>query len=216
MRIKSSETIAGQPTLAMRKFLKGMQGYIGTAETIAEHFKVNNITANQIMQDLLKEEYIETHRDIEHWQNTIKGNALANATARKPINRKTADRLLKEFLERVREVNDGNYAYRVKQVIIFGSYLSDSPTLGDIDLSLVLEKRYNNAEQNNKLEKERINAAHQRGKTFKTYLEQLFWPHEEVLKYLKNRSPSISLHEEENEKVLIPSKILFDNTNSTQ
>ncbi|GLV55918.1 hypothetical protein KDH_27620 [Dictyobacter sp. S3.2.2.5] len=213
MRIKSSDVIAGQPAFAMRTFLKGMQGYIGTAETIAEHFHTDMATANQIMLALLHEEYIEPDRDQDHWHNSIKGNALVNATARKPITRTTADRLIAEFLARVGEINAGPYAYRITKVILFGSYLSEQPTLGDIDLSLVIEKRYPDPKQQEKLEKERIQAAHQQGKQFHTFLQQLFWPRQEVLQHLKHRSPSLSLHEEEIEHILaqpVPSSILFE------
>jgi hypothetical protein len=44
------------------------------------------------------------------------------------------------------------------------------------------------------------------------------WPQQEVLLLLKNRSPSLSLHDEGQEQVLarqIPSRILFDSVSST-
>jgi hypothetical protein len=106
---------------------------------------VDAATAEQIQRGLLEEGYIEPSGSPfgpEHWHLTLKGSALANARARKPITRKTAERLIEEFLARVREVNAGDYAYRVRRVIVFGSFLSDSADLGDVDLSIELEDRY--------------------------------------------------------------------------
>ena len=223
MRIKSDDIIAGQPALAIRKFLKGCQNHHGQIDTIVEGLKLDITTATQVFQDLLREGYIELsdppdapHRNSERWHNTIKGNALANATARKPIKRSTADKLIQEFLQRIKEINGSNdYAYRIKRVLIFGSYLSNSPTLGDIDLSIELEHRYNDPKQREEHRKQRVKAARQQGKEFYSYLEELVWPYKEVLQRLKNRSPSLSIHDaaEENITDHIPTKILFDTTN---
>jgi predicted nucleotidyltransferase len=122
--------------------------------------------------------------------------------------------LLQEFLQRVEKINSSDdYAYYIKQVILFGSYLSDNPTLGDIDLSLVLEFRDDDLEKRSKHLDERTDLAEKQGRYFKGFLESLAWPYEEVIRFLKNRSPSISLHNEQHERVLsrdIPSKMIFD------
>jgi hypothetical protein len=174
-----------------------------------------------VFQELCRQEYIEpvpqSHPFFRanqcQWFTTIKGNALASATARKPITRQTADRLIAEFLDRVRQVNTGDYAYRVKQVIVFGSYVSARPTLGDIDLSLVLEDRYQDREARKIGHEARVAAAMEAGRHFRDYMETLTWPEREVLLLLKGHSPSLSLCHERIEQVLkrnIPSKMLFD------
>jgi predicted nucleotidyltransferase len=74
------------------------------------------------------------------WSTTIKGNALAMASAAGPVLRKTAERLLAEFLDRVKEVRESDtYLYRVKRVILFGSMLDqDRSHVNDIDLVVEL------------------------------------------------------------------------------
>src|SRR5689334_21940723 len=108
MRIQTSDIIAGQPALAIRKLLKNRDGTISTA---VESLQVDHVIAKQVLDDLSLEGYItftaplNTREDRLDWQNTIKGHALANATARKAITRVKAEQLLTAFLERIKEIN---------------------------------------------------------------------------------------------------------------
>jgi hypothetical protein len=220
MRIQSDNLIVGQPALAIRKLLRQERG---TFATLTEVLGIDLLQARQVYEELRTEGYIEPQdlpltgqADDGSWQTTVKGNALAHATARKPITRRTADRLVEEFLNRVKEVNAcDNYVYRVKQVILFGSYLSDSPTLGDVDLAVALECRYDDARKRERQSQERIEQALRKGKSFRTLFEQVTWPYVEVLTILKGHSPSLSLHDVQIEQILsqpIPSKVLFEAT----
>src|SRR5581483_5665468 len=175
MRITSMETIAGQLAFSMRKL---MQRREGNQETIAEVLKLDASDAERVFQDLCTENYIEpldpidpSETDRTRWRTTIKGNALAHATARKPITRRTAERLIHAFLNRVNEINScEDYIYSVKQVIIFGSYLSDSPTLGDIDLAVTIECKYDDPETRGRKIRERIKHVQLEGKRFRNML----------------------------------------------
>jgi predicted nucleotidyltransferase len=105
--------------------------------------------------------------------------------------------------------------YRIKQVILFGSYLGDSPTFGDVDLAVSLEFRYDDARKRERQSQERIEYALRKGKSFRTPFEQVSWPYQEVFTILKGRSPTLSLHDVRIEQILsqpIPSKVLFDAT----
>lgn len=54
------------------------------------------------------------------------------------ITRKKADELILKLLERAKEINTSTdkykYPYKVKRIIVFGSYLSEKEHLGDIDI----------------------------------------------------------------------------------
>jgi len=229
MRIQSSDLIAGQPAPTIRKLMRmGREYGPGTSgispEYVAEILAADLPTTLLVLKDLCRLGYVEPvsppapKEEDQFWYTTVKGNALANATARKPISRKTADRLIQEFLIRVQHINAGDYAYRVKRVIVFGSYLSDAPTMNDVDLSLDLEDRYQDVEARKKGHEARIAAAEEAGRHFKDYVQVLVWPQQEVYLYLKHHSPSLSFHEEEREQVLAqhhPSKIIFDADVST-
>lgn len=221
MRISSADTIAGQPAMAIRELFKKTQMYIGTLSYIANQLHVDQKTAREIFDTLCAEGYIEPvetpHNADEndtYWRTTLNGNSLAIATARKPITRQTAERLLSEFLQRVKEINDcADYAYYVKKVVIFGSYLSDRSDLGDIDLAIWIEHRYSDMRERSRSCQQRIELALQNGRRFKTFWAEWSWPYTEVIRFLRNRSPSISIHDLKEEGILstsIPSKILFD------
>ncbi len=222
MRINSADTIAGQPALAIRQLFKKTKDSGGTISDIVSQLHVDQKTAQQTFETLCAEGYIEptetpryADEDNTHWQTTLKGNTLALATARKPITRKTAERLVKEFLHRVEEINACNdYIHYVQQVLVFGSYLSDSPTLGDVDLAVELAFRHNDIEKRGECAKKRIEFALQHGKQFRSSFAQLTWPYIEVLQLLKKHSPSISLHDLRDEQILsatsAPSQILFE------
>lgn len=212
MRIQSNDLIVGQPALTIRKLLRNRTHI--RVDTIIDILDVDLETARQILKDLATEGYIEASESFEGmWHTTMQGNALANAKAGKPITRRTADRLIEEFIMRVNEINAcDDYAYRVVQVVIFGSYLGDSPTLGDVDLSIELSQRYDDPQGHERHRKARIEHALQQGRNFPTFVHQLSWPEQEVWHILKGRSRGLSLHDEKHERVLsrpIPSKILF-------
>jgi DNA-binding MarR family transcriptional regulator len=81
MRISSTDTIAGQPALAIRELLKKTQTYGGTLSDIANQLHVDQKTAQEIFDTLCAEGYIEPvetpdnadENDI-YWQNTLNGN----------------------------------------------------------------------------------------------------------------------------------------------
>ena len=227
MRIQPGEMIVGQPALTVRKLMQYGRAFGPTTSgnpmaTIVEVLGLDLSMARQVYQDLCREGYIEPvpeHHlfyEPDHWFTTIKGNALANASARKPITRRTAERLIEEFLARVREVNASEYAYLVGRVILFGSCLSDereAPTVGDVDLSIVLVARYSGPDQQFAAHNARVEVAMQAGRVFGDSMHMILWSEQEVWLKLKNRSPSLSLHNEEREQVLrrgIPSRILYD------
>ena len=100
--------------------------------------------------------------------------------------------------------------YKITKVIIFGSYLSNKQRINDIDLAVRILPKYDNDEQLIRNE-ERRDETENNGRYFSNYIDRLFFPENEVLKYLKNRSRAISLHKDSDgilEK--IEQKVIFD------
>jgi hypothetical protein len=103
--------------------------------------------ARRLLTDLDRLGYIITSEG-EHWEATVKGKALASATAAKPLRRATVGRLISELLERVREVNkDDLWAYRVDTVAVFGSVVTAKLRPNDIDIACRLRPRWQDAER---------------------------------------------------------------------
>lgn len=77
---------------------------------------------------------------------------------------------------------------------MFGSYLGDGERLGDIDIAIKITPKESDPDRLVKLVRARSSEARDNGRHFGNYTQELFWPQEEVLKFLKSRSRSISIH----------------------
>ncbi len=137
------------------------------------------------------------------------------ASAAKPVLSKTADSVLVKFMERVQIVNfDSNFLVKVKKVLIFGSYLTQSPKINDIDIAVELAWKENHpkvkGENKADIAVEHARNAARKGRRFSTYVDELCWPDQEVKLFLKARSRTISLHTTE-DKILdqVESKLYF-------
>jgi predicted nucleotidyltransferase len=130
------------------------------------------------------------------WITTMRGNALAQASFGKPINRATAERHLAQVVERAATYNaNANYLLSVKEILVFGSYLDpDMDRLGDLDLSVTAVRRETDGERHVDRVLEYARASDRR---FGAFIEQLFWPSRELIMILKNRSPAISITNED-------------------
>jgi len=87
---------------------------------------------------------------------------------------------LREFMERVREVNvNPHYLYKVKEVVLFGSYLTLRERINDIDVAVEVGPKYGAAEQEERNGRRRREAIDQ-GKHFSHFIDEMFWPEIEV------------------------------------
>lgn len=104
----------------------------------------------------------------ERW-GPEKARMLHIASAAKPTKRVTADRLLREFLGCVEHMNaDEALMHRVSEVVVFGSDLTESSDLGDID-------ERNRGRDRMESAKERVEVSRAAGGSFPMQGE-LFWP----------------------------------------
>jgi hypothetical protein len=197
MQIKSSDEMFGLPVMKLREFFRKYTND-WDVENVMYFFDFDREKADTLMIKLEGEGYIEKgnkFRDKQQWVNSIKGNALAVASAAKPILRTTAEKKVNEFLVRVKEVNKNEYyLYKIKKDILFGSYLGEAEQLGDIDLAVEIVPKENDGGKFQKLAQERSKKAKHNGRQFNNIVEEVYWPQTEALKYLKSRSRSISIH----------------------
>jgi len=150
-------------------------------------------------ETFLEQKYIQfcEERDGRSWYEvTIEGNTIAHASAAKPISRKTAEKKLNEFMQRVQEINcNQEYAYIISTVVLFGSVLSDAPNVNDVDLAVKLKRRVDDDKIFREMVEKRKQVAMSKGKVFRTFFEQTLWAQQEIYLFLKARSRAISLHE---------------------
>lgn len=142
------------------------------------------------------------------WAATIKGNALAQASFGRPITRATATRHLAEVLERARGYNaDPSRLLTVAEIRVFGSYLDPAiDRLGDLDLAVSAVRRETNGDRY----VDRVLAYSQAsGRRFDMFHQQLIWPLRELRMILKNRSPAISITDEDISKITDRCEVVY-------
>jgi predicted nucleotidyltransferase len=196
MHVDSKSQIAGVPSLRVREFLLRAEDRTWPLESVAKRLDLSEAQAAELAAELLRLDYIEpTPSDTNYYRRTLAGSAFSQASAARPLTRETARRKLDEFLERVREVNrDDRLAYRVRRVVVFGSYLTERERINDVDVAVDLEKRYAD-DEDMAVRQARIRETDAAGRQFASYAERVFWPQIEVLLRLKARSRAISLHD---------------------
>ena len=199
MRIKSDENVAGFPARKIREFLRQSVDVLSVRHA-TKTLEINTKEAMQLLKCLERDGFLKrnpTSRnpdDERTWKRTIKGGALANALFSAPVARKSADKTLTEFLSRVRKVNcDSRFLYQVRKVVVFGSFLSDAPFVGDLDLAVDLCPKERDSRKHSKLIRARADEAASCGKRFRNFVEGFRFAEDEVLMFLKARSRILQL-----------------------
>ena len=154
--------------------------------------------AKQVLSALEREGYLSRagrHEGHDLYETTLKGNQLAGANLR-PISRATAERTLRAFMQRVGAVNSNcDYLETITGVIVFGSFLSPSEELGDVDVGIEIERKPMGDEVFMQLAEARRQLAQERGRRFRNLSEWVTWPTTEMWLFLKSRARQLSIHD---------------------
>jgi predicted nucleotidyltransferase len=114
------------------------------------------------------------------------------------VRRETADRLIKELLQRVEIMNASTdkyaFPYKVKRLILFGSYLTDKPVLGDIDVFYEFQSNWEDKDFEEKQEYFR-KLYYKETSAHRYWAEDYCYDYIKTQKYIKNRSKSLSIHQ---------------------
>ncbi|MFL6194511.1 MAG: hypothetical protein ACJ75H_10090 [Thermoanaerobaculia bacterium] len=168
-----------------------------TIESVVSILRISRPNAIRLIEELSRRGLIESikHGGESYWQKTLTGRALALATAAGGIKRRTADKVFSAFLERVEEVNNNPYyLYKVRTVVLFGSYLNDVANVGDIDLAIDLVMKESDPGTGAEMIRMRGDEAQENGRQFSTFMAKLLFANTEVWRFLKSRSRTLSLH----------------------
>ncbi|MEK7801870.1 MAG: hypothetical protein AAB276_05390 [Pseudomonadota bacterium] len=137
--------------------------------------------------------------DIEaSYANTVKGNAMAQASFLPSITRTKAQAIVAALIARAQQVNqDPYYFHCVSAIQVFGSYITNAPMLNDIDIipTIGWKSRFRDDKIKNELSQARSHLACRNGRQFSNIVENIYWPQTEVLLFLRARSPRINFHE---------------------
>jgi predicted nucleotidyltransferase len=208
VRIDAQSLVGGYPALQMRRLVRTLNDrlYWGL-EVVPSFLHTSEIDASRVVAALEAHGLARARRGkgAKAWTTTQLAQSFACATAAKPITRRTAEAALAAFLERVQRVNrDDLFLAKVTRVIVFGSYLQkDLARLGDVDIAVELEAKALRGETLQNLNMQRVAQLERQGRRFRNVLDRAMWWQTEVLRFLKGRSRSISLHDYKVDRELI-------------
>lgn len=198
MRITKEEVVAGHSAVQVRGFLRRFDGKFFMRYAVERVMRLKSEEAEKFINEMVALELIEPTTPFDNeaaFEVAERGLALANTTAAKPIYRRTAERVLREFVDRVHAVNASKeYAFRISGVVLFGSMLSCTDRLGDVDVAIDLKPRFSDPIRRKQLCNRRRHLAQEQGRVFSSATSWALWPRDEVLIQLKARSRSLSLH----------------------
>ena len=217
MRIDPKSMIGGFSALVVRKTLRNLR--------IWDQWKVTDLekaaalapgTGGELVKALQAEGLIESYaRGI--WCVTQLGRRFSVASAAKPVTRATAERALKEFLDRVGQVNrDPYFLGKVVRVVLFGSMLKpEVDRLSDVDVAVELatkETDFDRAREQNYARAEKLE---EQGQRFQNFLDRELCWFFETRHFLKGGSRVIAMADYKTEKALVlavPHRVLLDET----
>jgi predicted nucleotidyltransferase len=214
MRIDPKGTVAGWPSLAVRRTLRRLgTGFDWTLGELESAASVQAGEGRALIEALLSEGLIEAAgRDA--WNLTQAGRTFSSATAAKRVTRATAEKALQEFLGRVEQVNNDPYFLgKVTRVVLFGSMLKpEVERLSDVDVAVELAPKEADFDRARARNYERAEKLAAEGHRFRNFLEQEFCWHLEVFGFLKGRSRVIALADYAAEKSFVlkaPHRVLL-------
>jgi hypothetical protein len=88
---------------------------------------------------------------------------------------------------------DPRFLARVEKAIVFGSYLSGGDRLGDVDVAVHLVPRSADPKKHREANDRRVAEEEQKGRRFRSFLDQAFWWEQEAMLFLRNRRRGLSL-----------------------
>jgi hypothetical protein len=193
--------VAGvDPDVARRLARACHGGHSYPTSVVATWSQASSEDADELLSRLAEAGFLE--RRVQHWDGidhvewatTVRGGALANASFLKPMTRDKAQSLLQGVLARANSYNaDPTKPMWVQRIAVFGSFLDrDAVDFGDLDLQVELVDR-----PADDLVESKLAYARASGRSFSTFMDQLFWAEKEARQVLKNRSGYISIHTED-------------------
>jgi len=213
MHLDKSSLFFGYPASLIRKVFRELRGGDVDVRYFSRHMGINKADAVRLVNKLIKEGYLKRTTSIRNYKTvstTVKGNSLAMASFAPPITRQTANKKIAELIERAKIVNKSNdHLYKVKRIAVFGSYLTDKDKINDIDIDIILERKFTDEIQKEK-EDACIKRAISEGKVFRNFVEQLFYPTYHTQKFLKQHSRAFSLHYEDKILKNVEYKIVYE------
>ena len=115
MRIQPDDLVVGFPAKQIRKFLRQNVQFL-SVDDVTKVLRLTGKSALRLMETLEQKGFIEKNTFApdpdKNWRHTIKGGVLSKALFCAPVSRRSAEKALIEFMDRVKKVNeDGRFLF---------------------------------------------------------------------------------------------------------
>jgi hypothetical protein len=197
MRIRPDDLVVDFPAKQIRKLLRQSDQFL-SVDDVTKVLGLRGKSALRLLEALEHQGFVKKNTSApdpnKNWKHTLKGGALSNALFSSAVSRRNGEKALIEFMDRVGEVNEnGRFLFRVRKVLVFGSFLTESSTIGDLDIAIDLVPKEPDARKHSELVQARANDAELSGKRFRNFIQRLDFAAQEVRSHLKARSRIIQL-----------------------
>lgn len=200
MNLTDIPIVSGLEGKTLRTILRELRGGFSTEKraeaVIAKIAGVSALRASVMFAGLLERGLMAKDEDLgDVYTTSTQGNAVAAATAARPVRREKAEKHLEGLVARVRALNDADdVPFRVTRLGVFGSFITTKERVNDIDVAIDLAPRFNDHKQQSKAERVFMEAAQAKGVQLPCGVERLFWPRNRVLILLRARSHLLNFH----------------------
>jgi hypothetical protein len=224
MRANDLDVLAPRSRRAVRDFCRRTGNDSSfTPEAVIGHFGAdvtNELLANDVIEPARKRIYSrhEEEKDGEiiagHYRLTRRGRRMAHVRLQNPIPRAKGDEVVADLLKRALTINRNRALLcYVRRITVVGSYLTDSPDLGDVDIGVDIDRKIDCYEKFQAKASARARAIAP-FRYFCCSFEYADFMKREVLLLLKNRSRYISLIRDY-EYLDTPKRVIFSDKKRT-
>jgi hypothetical protein len=200
MRVSADEVICGVPALAARELMlryccarpaESACGVLGVCRAAARDRLARFEAAGYLVRA-----NSESPVSGAMWLTTSLGSALAQASFGRPVSRATAGRHLEQVVARARAYNaDPGRLLTIAKITVLGRGLDPAGCFsGGLEVAVSVVRRDSDRE----LYVRKVLAyARASGRRFDALHELIYWPDRELRMVLKNRSPAISITDDD-------------------
>ena len=193
MKNDRAAVIAGYPLKTVRDLLRRLSCDTANASWFALRLKISEEDARRVIASLLEAGFLElANNDPEKpaYRVSRTGVTLAAAVLTKRLDRAKAKTIVAALLDRADTINaDPDLTHRIAAIEAFGSYVTDTNDIGDIDIVVTLEFK----KEKGDIVAASISRWRATGPSNLSYVEKACFGQIEVTRKLRARNPYIGI-----------------------
>ena len=215
--ISRDQLIAGRPAVEVRAVMRLLRHTAFTIRALAVEVGISDQQADALIAGLARDGLVELCDEVTYvrmasgeshsplpplWTVSLTGSALARARIGRPMLQAKAEALLAEVLERAKAASESDvWLDRITKIVLYGSLeQTDKSHVGDIDLAIWLERRYDRDEYDAKQQ----SMIDDDDALPSNIVEELSYARRKLLRFGRGQSPRVDLADHSADQPLPP------------